>query len=370
MIYLDNAATSHFKPKCVYDALIDDIKKSANSGRSGHRLALDRALQIEKTRSYLTDKFQGDNLIFTKNCTEALNLGILGFVKEGMTVVTTENEHNSVLRPLYALNNQGVINLLILPLKGGYTPFKSLKTAVCKADLVVLSLATNLLGVSIDLDAIGYVIKNTKAKLLVDGAQGVPYFDVDMKRQSVSMLALPGHKGLHGVQGTGALIVNDDVSLHPIIFGGTGTESYSPIQPTTIPEGYESGTLFSGGICALGSGAKWTYNNIQHTRLKVDKLAKECSYQLKTMGATVYSKETAVGIVSFNLGHVDSQQVANLLDEHEIAVRGGIHCAPLVHRHLGTEKQGAVRVSFGADSTEKELLFFLNAIEDIKNKLF
>ncbi len=367
MIYLDNAATSHYKPKCVYDALLFDIQNSANSGRSGHKLALSRAMEIEKTRRYLADKFNGDNLIFTKNCTEALNLGILGFIRQGMTVVTTENEHNSVLRPLYALKERGVINLIVLPLKDGYTPFESLKSAVNIADLVVISLVDNVLGVVVNLDVVGKMIEGTKARLLVDGAQGVPYVDVDMKQQNISMLALPAHKGLHGIQGAGALVINDDVKLSPIIYGGTGTESFNPTQPTTMPEGYESGTLFSGGICAFGAGAKWTYDNIGKIRHNVDNLAKECLRNLIDLGVTVYSKDTLSGIVTFNVDDLDSQYVANLLDEKNIAVRGGIHCAPLVHRHLGTEKQGAVRVSFGADSTEKDMIRLLNAIESIKS---
>lgn len=365
-VYLDNAATSHFKPKCVYDSLTYDLKNSANSGRSGHRLAINCALGIEKARNYFTAKFGGDNLVFTKNCTEALNLAIFGYVKEGMRVVTTENEHNSVLRPLYALADRGIINLLVVPLKDGCLPFESLKTASKDADLVVVSLISNVLGTVTNISALGECLKDTKTKLLVDGAQGVPVLDVDMKKQHVDMLALPAHKGLHGVQGVGALLFNEDVSLNPIIYGGTGTESFSTEQPTTIPEGFEAGTQFSGGISAMHAGAYWTYARIDDYRNTLKTLSKECGKQLLNMGVKVYNKEFDSGIVTFNVGDKDSQDVASLLDDDGIAVRGGVHCAPLVHRHLGTTRQGAVRVSFGIDSTERDLIKLLSSVEKIK----
>lgn len=366
MIYLDNAATSYFKPKCVYDALFYDVKNSANSGRSGHKLALSRSLAIENARSYLLERFGGDHLVFTKNCTEALNLGILGYLTEGMKVVTTENEHNSVLRPLYALERRGVITLLVLPVIGGKTPFESLAEAGKTADLVVVSLASNVLGATVDIPALKSALKGSNAKILVDGAQGVPYIPFDMT--SADMLALPAHKGLHGVQGVGALIFNDNVKLNPILYGGTGTESFSPYQPTTIPECFESGTMFSGGICAFGEGARWTFDRIDKIRKIVRSLATECAYNLKNIGVTAYSKEFDTGIVTFNIDDKDSQQVASGLDEMGFAVRGGVHCAPLIHKRLGTDKQGAVRVSFGVDNTERDIIKLLSAVEKIKGQ--
>ena len=369
MVYLDNAATSNFKPKCVYDAIVGDLKHSANSGRSGHRLALERALVIEQSRNYFLNKFGGDHLVFTKNCTEALNLAIFGYLKHGMRVVTTENEHNSVLRPLYALASRGIINLVILPLKDGYLPFERLKTMSVGADLVVVSLVSNVLGTILD-TTIFDEIKKDNTKILVDGAQGVPIIDLNMKKHRVDMLAIPAHKGLHGLQGVGALIFDESMSLTPLIFGGTGTESFSPIQPTTIPEGFESGTLFSGGICAMHAGATWTYQHIDNYRKTIKLLANECAYQLRRAGATVYNKDFDSGIVTFNIDDMDSQDVASILDKDGIAVRGGIHCAPLVHKHLGTERQGAVRVSFGIDNTEKDLMKLLNSVEQIKGPKF
>ena len=361
MIYLDNAATSRFKPKCVIDALIDDIKNSANGGRSGHRASISTALAIERSRSYFKEVFSFDNAVFTKSCTEALNLAIFGFVKDGMTVVTTENEHNSVLRPLYELKHRGVINLLTIPVKDCYIPFDDLVSACKGADLVIVSLVSNVLGSSLDVERLKKALIGHNVKILVDGAQGVPYLPVDGR--SADMLALPGHKGLHGVQGVGVLLFNDDIQLKPLVYGGTGTESFSPLQPTTIPEGLEAGTMFSGGIRAFCEGAIWTFDHVREIRSHIEKLAKETAYNLANMGATVYNKEFVSGIVTFNLGEIESQTVATYLDQKNIATRGGVHCAPLIHKRLGTESQGAVRVSFGVDNNEKDMIALLDAVE-------
>jgi selenocysteine lyase/cysteine desulfurase len=294
-------------------------------------------------------------------------LAIFGFVKEGMTVLTTENEHNSVLRPLYALNKQGIINLLIEPATDGYTPFERLAERGKSADLLVVSNVSNVLGAVVDVKALKHSLKDYPVKILVDGAQGVPYVDIDGK--CADMIALPAHKGLHGIQGVGALLFNKDISLKPLIYGGTGTESFSAIQPETIPDGLESGTLFSGGIRAFHEGARWTFEHVNEIRHHIETLAKECAYGLKHLGAKVYNNEFPSGIVTFNVYDVDSQSVATYLDQRNIAVRGGVHCAPLIHQRLKTHLQGAVRVSFGVDNNEKDIISLLGAVEKFMGKI-
>ncbi len=360
MIYLDNAATSHFKPKCVIDALLNDVKNSANCGRSGHKASIGATIAVENARNYFKEVFKMDHAIFTKNCTEALNLAIFGYVQSGMMVVTTENEHNSVLRPLFELKQRGIINLIIVPANDGHVAFEQLINAGQKADLIVVSSISNVLGSQTDVIGLKYALSDYPVKILVDGAQGVPYVDLD--KNSADMIALPAHKGLHGIQGVGILLFQDDIHLKPLIYGGTGTESFSFLQPQTIPEGFESGTLFSGGIRAFEAGARWTYENINEIRCHHKRLAEECAYGLKNLGATVYNKEFVSGIVTFNIKDIDSQMVADFLDQRNIAVRGGVHCAPLIHKRLGTDLQGAVRVSFGVDNNEKDLLSLLNAV--------
>lgn len=361
MVYLDNAATSRFKPKCVIDALLNDVKNSANCGRSGHKASLSASLRVEKARNYFKEVFKMDNVVFTKNCTEALNLAIFGFVKAGMIVATTENEHNSVLRPLYDLKQRGIINLVLIPSKDGFTPFEGLVDVGKTADLLVVSSVSNVLGTVIDTRQLKNALKDYSVKILVDGAQGVPYVDVD--GTCGDMIALPAHKGLHGIQGVGALLFNDDIKLKPLIYGGTGTESFNFVQPTTIPEGLESGTLFSGGICAFAEGTRWTFEHINEIRHHIEKLANECAYGLENIGIHPLNKDFVSGIVTFNIKDIDSQLVADYLDQRNIAVRGGVHCAPLIHKRLGTDHQGAVRVSFGVDNNEKDIILLLSAIE-------
>lgn len=361
MIYLDNAATSRFKPKCVIDALLSDVKNSANSGRSGHKASIATTLAVESARNYFKEAFEIDNVIFTKSCTEALNLGIFGFVKDGMTVVTTENEHNSVLRPLYELKRRGVINLVIVPVEAGFYPFDELIRCGKQADLIVVSNISNVLGASLDVEGLKKSLKDYPVKIFVDGAQGVPYMPISGRW--ADMIALPAHKGLHGIQGVGALLLSNDIHLKPLIYGGTGTESFSVSQPITMPEGFEAGTLFSGGIRGFHQGAIWSYEHINEIRQHVKKMAEECAYGLKTLGVNVYNNEFISGIVTFNIKDVDSQYIASYLDQRNIAVRGGLHCAPLLHKRLGTDHQGAVRVSFGVDNNEKDNLMLLSSVE-------
>lgn len=372
MIYLDNAATSFFKPKGVYEAIRYDLSHSANSGRSAHRYATDCAVKIEKTREYLLEKLGADedySVIFTKNCTEALNLAIFGYLKNGMTAVTTANEHNSVLRPLYELAKRGVINLVVVEQdEDGRISSTALAEKAENADLLVVGHASNVTGAIVNLAEIGEKLRHSKVKILVDGAQSVPILSPEIKSNRIDMLACPGHKGLHGMQGTGFLIVKKDASITPLIYGGTGVFSENVYQSSLIPEDYEAGTLFAGGISALLAGAKWSFDNLPSTRYNVNRLTTECVRRLNGLGAKTYVIDTAVGIVSFNFDGIDSTEVANFLSEKDIAVRSGLHCAPLVHRFLGTTEQGAVRVSFGADNTDRDLYILLSALDEFKTK--
>ena len=370
MIYLDNAATSFFKPKGVQDALVYDLAHSANSGRSGHRYALDSAMKIEDCRRFLLSAFrapEGDYAVaFTKNCTEALNLGIFGFLREGMRVVTTAYDHNSVLRPLFELEKRGKIELMVVePDENGVISPAHLDTAMDGAHFCAVSAASNVTGARIDLTALAASAKKHGTVTLVDGAQAVPAVSVDMGKLGFDMLAFPGHKGLHGPQGTGALVFRTDLKLQPLLMGGTGTASDSTFQPTEPPEALEAGTLFAGGIAALHAGAKWSFANRERNRTATKRLAEELIAYLNGLEAEVYTRDPTLGVVSFNLKGKDSASVANALADKDIAVRGGLHCAPLAHKALGTLGRGAVRASIGADNTEKDIYLFVAALEQI-----
>ena len=370
MIYLDNAATSAFKPKGVFEALNYDLSHSANSGRSGHRYALDAAMKIEDCRRFFLSAMNAPEeeycVAFTKNCTEALNLGIFGFLRAGMRVVTTAYDHNSVLRPLFELEKRKKIELMVIrPDESGRILPSHLDSALQNADFCAVSLASNVTGARIDLASLSASAQKYGVVTLLDGAQAVPLVKPDFKKHMPDMLALPGHKGLHGPQGTGLLIFRKDLKLQPLLMGGTGTASDSTYQPLEPPEALEAGTLFSGGIAALHAGAKWSFENRERNGAVIKRLAEELIDYLKGLGAEIYTDDPTLGVVSFNLRGKDSSFVANALAEKDIAVRGGLHCAPLAHTALGTLSRGAVRASIGADNTEKDIYLFVAALEKL-----
>ncbi len=369
MIYLDNAATSRFKPKCAIDALLFDVSHSANSGRAGHDEAVDKSIRIQKCREYLLSMLGASeeySLVFTKNCTEALNLAVFGLINGGEKVVTSTNEHNSVLRPLYKLKSEGKISLdTIKTEKSGHIPIQNVEKCAKYADIMVFGGACNVTGAVCNIDEIANICKKNNVKLIVDGAQSVPLIPLSLKNSGISMLACPGHKGLHGIQGTGFLIVRNDVKLKPLLYGGTGTFSNDPLPKVAMPESFEAGTQFSGGICALHQGAKWTFDNLAKIQKHIDRITKTVIYSLEHIGATLYACDTKTGVVSFNLKNADSGYVADKLNEVGICVRGGLHCAPLVHLDMGTINQGAVRASVGCDTQESEINYFLSCVERI-----
>jgi len=373
MIYLDNAATSRFKPKCVLDALIFDVTHSANSGRAGHDEAIDKSIRIQKCREYLLSVFGASDeysLIFTKNCTEALNLAIFGIVKGGERVLTGVNEHNSVLRPLYKLKQEGKISLEIVktnPL--GRIDVKDVEKFATNADILVFGGACNINGAICDIQSIADYCKNNGKILILDGAQSVPLIPLTLKSSGISMLACPGHKGLHGVQGTGFLIVRKDIKLSPLLYGGTGTFSSDVTPVVEMPDSFEAGTLFSGGIDALRQGAKWSFDNVDKNRKYIDRITKNILHGLHDIGATLYTRDTQTGVVCFNLANADSGYIADKLNEYGICVRGGLHCAPLVHREQGTSFQGAVRASVGCETKEGEIAYFLSVVERLMKGL-
>ena len=373
MIYLDNAATSRFKPKCVLDALIFDVTHSANSGRAGHDEAIDKSIRIQKCREYLLSVFGASDeysLIFTKNCTEALNLAIFGIVKGGERVLTGVNEHNSVLRPLFKLKQEGKISLEIVktnPL--GRIDVKDVEKFATNADILVFGGACNVNGAICDIQSIADYCKNNGKILILDGAQSVPLIPLTLKSSGISMLACPGHKGLHGVQGTGFLVVRKDIKLSPLLYGGTGTFSSDVTPVVEMPDSFEAGTLFSGGIDALRQGAKWSFDNVDKNRKYIDRITKNILHGLHDIGATLYTRDTQTGVVCFNLANADSGYIADKLNEYGICVRGGLHCAPLVHREQGTSFQGAVRASVGCETKEGEIAYFLSVVERLMKGL-
>lgn len=368
MIYFDNAATGGYKPDGVISATTAALGRSANPGRSGHKLSLACLERVYNVRKLLCDFFGAytyERVIFTKNCTEALNLAILGTLTAGDEVVTTVAEHNSVLRPLEYLKTKGV-KVAYAPLNAeGEVDVQSLVNSVTeKTRAVVVTLASNVTGTMPDVRKIKSAIPET-CLLICDGAQACGHFEVNMQKLGIDALAVAGHKGMLGIQGSGALVFSERLNPKPVLFGGTGSESYNLNMPDFYPDALESGTVSYPAIISLGEGALYLMQNLQKNRQKTEQMsAFLCENLSKLRGLKVYSKPNPCGIVTFNLDNMQSEEVAFRLSEnYGICVRGGLHCAPLMHKALKSE--GLVRASVSAFNTENECEIFLKAVTEL-----
>lgn len=364
MIYLDNSATSRYKPfSCIW-TLARETSASSNPGRSGHRDAVNAALKILDCREKLSALTGGGEIIFTKNCTEALNLAIFGG-NYGEQVIITVFEHNSVLRPLYRLREQGKIRLTVLePDVGGRISAEKLERALrTPTSLVAVNEMSNVIGVRQDVDVLAAVAKRYGARVLVDTAQSFLHTDATYK--DVDFVAGSGHKTLHGPQGTGFLRVAKGIKLAPLLYGGTGTASGSTEQPTDYPEGFESGTLNAAGIIALAKSIRWTVRHKKTIKAKLSQLSKQLVAGLNEInGVTVYYPNDG-GVTLFNIDGFSSMETADRLSSSGIAVRAGYHCAPLAHEFLGTAGRGGVRVSVGYNNSLSDVDTLVGAVRRI-----
>ena len=365
MIYFDNAATGGFKVNAAVSAAESVIKfLSANPGRSAHRLSATGAKIVAECREVLAKGFNADSarVIFTKNCTEALNTAIFGLPLKGR-VITTVAEHNSVLRPLYKLARENKITLEILPLKDLLNVLKA--TDLSGVSAIIVTAVSNVNGESLPITEIGEIAKKHGIFFVVDGAQGGGHIPLFVKGQNISCLALAGHKGLGGIMGSGALILNDGVDLSPLTFGGTGIDTFNADMPENLPEKLEAGTLNLPAIASLLEGSRFVFKNFDNfaktLTLSTARLIDGLSIIPKVK---VYSMPNPSGIVAFKIDGSDSAQSADILnDEYDVAVRGGYHCAPLMHKYFGTEKEGLVRASLSVQNSANETDYFIKAIK-------
>lgn len=370
MIYLDNSASSINKPDEVVNALVVACRYfSANPGRSSHSLALRCARMVASARKKITE-FVGlsdGNIIFTDNCTGALNLATLGFVKKRCHIITSIFEHNALLRPLFALERANMITLSIA--KPENSTFLTVDDIIplFRPDtaLVAIGHISNVTGAVAPLFAIGQECRRRGITFLVDGAQSVGFCPVDMDKNNIDMLAIAPHKSLRAITGVGVLAVRNGVSLRPIKFGGTGYSSLSKIQPRDIPDGFESGTLPTAPICALLKAVERKSRCLEKERLSIVRLSRYFYDKIcKINGVKPYCSCADNGIISFNIGDLPCAKVAEILSEqYDIATRSGLHCAPLIHQFLNTG--GTVRISIGCTNTISELDFTLRAIGEI-----
>ena len=371
MIYFDNSATTYKKPLCVKLATLAGLKV-ANPGRSGHRLSLMAGKKIFTTRLKLQTFFnvpRQEDVIFTQNCTEALNFAILGSSQKGHVVASTF-EHNSVLRPLKKLEKDGIITLTILtPTQNNIITKEDVQMALKdNTYLVCVSYINNTLGNKNEIYKIGKLCKERNIKFLCDCAQACGHIDIDMQRDNISMLTFAGHKGFFAPQSIGGLCLND-VCLKPIKYGGTGTNSDSLSMPEQTPESLESGTLACPQIFGLSAGIDYVIKHFEQHAKKVSALTNYLIEKLSSIGANIYThKDSRYGVVLFNLKNFDSVELSQILDEkYNIMVRGGLHCAGKAHKYLGTLSTGAVRVSVNHYNSKRQINKFINALKDIQN---
>lgn len=372
MIYFDNAATGGFKAHAAVSAAENVIKfLSANPGRSGHRLATTGAKIVTECREVLAKNFGADasRVVFTKNCTEALNTALFGAIKGG-NVIATDNEHNSVLRPLYRMRDMGTISLEIVPAEK-LTDFLQTKRRG-EIAAVVTTAVSNVTGRIAPVKKIGALSKELGALYVVDGAQGGGHIPLSLAQQNISCLALAGHKGLGGIMGSGALIIGDGVEVEPLTFGGTGTDTFLQSMPRQLPERLEAGTLNLPAVASLLEGARYAFKNFDNFAKALVLYTERLINGLKEIPAVkLYSAPNPAGIVSFKIDGVTSETAADILnDEYDVAVRGGFHCAPKTHESLGTEKEGLVRASLAVQNSASEIDYFVKAVKRIASKSF
>ncbi len=378
MIYLDNAATSFRKPEEVRKAVSDALVSLGNSGRGAHGASLDASRLIFDTRRLLAELFHGGDpsrVAFTANSTASLNMAIQGLLEPGDHVITTMMEHNSVLRPLYRMEEQGV-DLTILPAdERGRVKYEDFEDAVrTNTKAVVCTHASNLTGNINDLEIIGSICKKHGILLVVDASQTAGVFDIDMEKMGIHVLCFTGHKGLLGPQGTGGICVRQGISLRPFLVGGSGVKSYLKSQPEEMPEALEAGTLNGHGIAGLHAALLYLEKTGIETIRERELLLMRRFYEgVKDIpGVRVYGDFSdqallcRAPVVALNIRDYDSGEVADeLAFSYDIYTRAGAHCAPLMHQALGTVEQGAVRFSMSHYNEEEEIDKAIQAVREL-----
>jgi cysteine desulfurase family protein len=367
MIYLDNAATSFPKPESVYRALDHFARQNlANPGRAGHKMALAAERALDDARHLLNQFFAGkgpERWVFTLNGTDALNMAFKGVLNDGDHVITTDLEHNSVSRPLCALEQAACISLTRLRADGGGTvdPDAVRKAITPKTRLVALTHASNVLGTVQPVGEVGRVTRENDLLLLVDAAQTAGVLAIDVGAMNVDLLAFPGHKSLLGPTGTGVLYVGPRVKLRAWREGGTGGDSASETQPRELPYFLEGGTPNVLGVAGLAAGVRWVQEQgLEAIHERETALCERLWRKLDELaGYEVFGHRDParrVATLSFRSEALPAAELGGILDQaFDIAVRPGLHCAPYVHRSLGTFPDGTVRVSAGPFTTEEDI---------------
>ncbi len=383
MIYLDNAATTLHKPDCVIEAVVRAMNSLGNAGRGATSESLDAARIIYDTRVRLAKLFRVEDpsrVAFTCNSTESLNIAIKGVLHEGDHVITTELEHNSVLRPLYEMKEQGVELSIIESNLLGTLSYEKIEAAIQEnTKAIVCTHGSNLTGNCVNIKRVGEIAARHNLLFIVDASQTAGVMDIDVNEMNIDILCFTGHKGLLGPQGTGGIYVREGVEIHSIKVGGSGVDSYNTKHPTEMPTALEAGTLNGHGIAGLHAALGYVEEiGIRTIREKEQTLMWKFYHGVKDIeGVKLYGDwqevlsngEDRCAIVTLNIGDYDSSEVSDeLLTTYGISTRPGAHCAPLMHKALGTSEQGAVRFSFSHFNTKEDVDVAIQAIHELASE--
>ena len=364
MIYLDNAATTRTKPPAVAQAVLEALSSYGNCGRGGHQGALSAARAIYETREKIAALLgcpRADHVCFTQNSTQALNIAVCGLLRPGDHVISTDLEHNSVLRPLYRLRDAGAaVDFVPADSRGRLDcgGFERLLRPETKA--IVCTHASNLTGDAVDIARVGRFAREHGLLFILDASQTAGVLPIDLAAMGIDVVCFTGHKSLMGPQGTGGLCLREGLEIRPFTVGGTGVQSYSEAQPGEYPTRLEAGTLNGHGLAGLSAALDFlSETGIARIHAHEDALARRFYEAVRDLpGVTVYGDFSApvrAPVVTLNIGDFDSAEISDELAERfGIATRPGAHCAPRLHRALGTEEQGAVRFSWSYFNTEEE----------------
>lgn len=372
MIYFDNSATTSPKPQSVKNAVLTALSRySVNPGRGGYKMSLDTSQMIYDVRQKLSDCFNAngaENVIFTKNCTESINIAMQGVISAGDRFIISSLEHNAVYRSAAELECRGAkYDIADVSDDDGQTLHNFERLIFPETKAIICLHASNVTGKILPIEKIGELCKERSLIFIVDAAQTAGVLPIDVQRCNIDCLCIAPHKGMYAPMGTGVLI--SGALPRPLIFGGTGSNSISQTLPDFTPDKYESGTLNVPGICGIGAGVNFLKSHAGIAD-RERYIAKYIDSELrKISGVTVYSAadESHVPIVTFNVGDIPSEQTANLLAKKNIAVRAGLHCAPLAHKSIGTLHSGAVRAAPGAFTTAADAKLLIAAVKNIAN---
>ena len=375
MIYMDNAATTMQKPQQVIDAVAAAMCSMGNAGRGAHAASLGAARTIYDAREKLACFFHAENpkqIAFTMNSTESLNIALKGVLNPGDDVITTMLEHNSVLRPLYELQEKGTELTILKSNPQGTLDYEDFEKAIKEnTKAIVCTHGSNLTGNLVDVKRVGEIAKKHGFLFIVDASQTAGVFPIDVQEMGIDILCFTGHKGLLGPQGTGGIYVREGLTVRPLLCGGSGVQTYNKKHPSEMPTALEAGTLNGHGIAGLDAAVEYLMETgIDTIREREQDLMWRFYEGVKDIpGVKVYgdfSTRERCAIVTLNIGDYDSSEVSDeLLMTYGISTRAGGHCAPLMHEALGTVEQGAVRFSFSHYNTDEELNTAIQAVKEM-----